>query len=96
MSSRKPVIVAAVVSMLALGGLAAPASAAELAPTAASDHAPTTTINGYRSVGYYGGWQATGTDSTRMILRAPTTARVTTRIASLAVHSGSVRNAANP
>jgi chitinase len=52
--------VAAVVSMLALGGLAAPASAAELAPTAASDHAPTTTINGYRSVGYYGGWQATG------------------------------------
>lgn len=38
--------------------VASPVSAAE--PSSAEHPEPTTTVNGYRNVGYYGGWQATG------------------------------------
>ncbi|WP_109209714.1 MULTISPECIES: glycosyl hydrolase family 18 protein [Microbacterium] len=51
-----PALAAALTGALAVGLLASPpaVAAAEEAPT------PTTTINGYRNVGYYGQWRATG------------------------------------
>ncbi|MBD3941278.1 chitinase [Microbacterium sp. NEAU-LLC] len=56
---RKPALAAAltgaVTGALALGLLAAPPALA-----APEDATPTTAINGYRNVGYYGQWRATG------------------------------------
>lgn len=56
MSTRRiPALAAAVAGALVAGLFAAsPATAAEAEPT------PTTTLNGYRNVGYYGQWRATG------------------------------------
>ena len=52
---RTPALSAAVIGALVAGLFAAsPAVAAADEPT------PTTTINGYRNVGYYGQWRATG------------------------------------
>ncbi|UUT34426.1 glycosyl hydrolase family 18 protein [Microbacterium elymi] len=60
MSSRFTGAVTAVVGVLVGGALMAAPAAASSAPAAASEQAVTTTLNGYRNVGYYGGWQATG------------------------------------
>lgn len=60
-----PALAAAVTGALAVGLLAAsPAVASPVAAApavvAAEDATPTTTINAYRNVGYYGQWRATG------------------------------------
>ncbi|WP_051191759.1 glycosyl hydrolase family 18 protein [Microbacterium luticocti] len=58
-SHRLSALVAAVVGALVAGALAALPAAAAPASVADVD-AGTTSLNGYRSVAYYGGWQATG------------------------------------
>lgn len=75
MTPRIPALAAAVTGALIAGLLAAsPAVAVE------DDPAPTTTINGYRNVGYYGQWRATGdTQATikRLFVDTPAAADIT-------------------
>lgn len=55
MSPRTPALAVALTGMLVAGVFAATPAVAET-----GDATPTTTINGYRNVGYYGQWRATG------------------------------------
>ncbi|WP_417562998.1 glycosyl hydrolase family 18 protein [Microbacterium sp.] len=64
MTPRMSTLVTTVAAAVLVGLVAvAPASGATLPGRAAAstdDATATTTVNGYRNVGYYGGWQATG------------------------------------
>ena len=58
MIPRTSLLATALAGAVIVGMVAASPATAEPAPDTAST--PTTTVNGYRNVGYYGGWQAAG------------------------------------
>ena len=64
MIPRASLLATATACVVAVGlAVASPVAAAETSSGSSGEAAastPTTTVNGYRNVGYYGGWQATG------------------------------------